>query len=244
MCFQAIHSVGWHHEGKQFMCSHSDGSLTMWNLRNTTKPFQVTFPHGENQTSPQNHFQKQKTLITPGFDHSAGKIQPPVNEEETKELWCRMIDFGVTLQFELLPGCCVGNGFIRQSVCGGVWPPSCWPALAVCSRHLPSREGVITQQQVWAGNVSVRCWRPFTDYVAHLSHVGLLDRLGEMWEGPLKAPNRLKFNKMTRDDRSRRLSSTKQVSSFQIGPLNLKLHATQCIVFWRELRLTIIFVVD
>ncbi|KAM8854631.1 syntaxin-binding protein 5-like isoform 16-T16 [Spinachia spinachia] len=46
---EAIHSVGWHHEGKQFMCSHSDGSLSMWNLRNTTKPFQVTFPHGKIQ---------------------------------------------------------------------------------------------------------------------------------------------------------------------------------------------------
>ncbi|XP_074550785.1 syntaxin-binding protein 5-like isoform X9 [Halichoeres trimaculatus] len=46
---EAIHSVGWHHEGKQFMCSHSDGSLTLWNLRNTTKPFQVTFPHGKVQ---------------------------------------------------------------------------------------------------------------------------------------------------------------------------------------------------
>ncbi|XP_051260507.1 syntaxin-binding protein 5-like isoform X11 [Dicentrarchus labrax] len=46
---EAIHSVGWHHEGKQFMCSHSDGSLTMWNLRNTTRPFQVTFPHGKVQ---------------------------------------------------------------------------------------------------------------------------------------------------------------------------------------------------
>ncbi|XP_060944691.1 syntaxin-binding protein 5-like isoform X1 [Limanda limanda] len=46
---EAIHSVSWHHEGKQFMCSHSDGSLTMWNLRNTTKPVQVTFPHGKIQ---------------------------------------------------------------------------------------------------------------------------------------------------------------------------------------------------
>uniref|UniRef100_A0A8B9KZX7 Syntaxin-binding protein 5-like n=1 Tax=Astyanax mexicanus TaxID=7994 RepID=A0A8B9KZX7_ASTMX len=44
---EAIHSVSWHHEGRQFMCSHSDGSLSMWNLRNTAKPFQVTFPHGE-----------------------------------------------------------------------------------------------------------------------------------------------------------------------------------------------------
>ncbi|TSQ01558.1 Syntaxin-binding protein 5-like [Bagarius yarrelli] len=46
---EAIHSVSWHHEGRQFMCSHSDGSLTMWNLRNTAKPFQVTFPHGKSQ---------------------------------------------------------------------------------------------------------------------------------------------------------------------------------------------------
>ncbi|KAG1946002.1 syntaxin-binding protein 5-like [Pimephales promelas] len=46
---EAIHSVSWHHEGRQFMCSHSDGSLSMWNLRNTAKPFQVTFPHGKSQ---------------------------------------------------------------------------------------------------------------------------------------------------------------------------------------------------
>ncbi|XP_024142384.1 syntaxin-binding protein 5-like isoform X12 [Oryzias melastigma] len=46
---EAIHSVSWHHEGKTFMCSHSDGSLTLWNLRNTSKPFQVTFPHGKIQ---------------------------------------------------------------------------------------------------------------------------------------------------------------------------------------------------
>uniref|UniRef100_A0A672KQC1 Syntaxin-binding protein 5-like n=1 Tax=Sinocyclocheilus grahami TaxID=75366 RepID=A0A672KQC1_SINGR len=46
---EAIHSVSWHHEGRQFMCSHSDGSLSMWNLRNTAKPLQVTFPHGKTQ---------------------------------------------------------------------------------------------------------------------------------------------------------------------------------------------------
>ncbi|MFT7799956.1 syntaxin-binding protein 5-like isoform X6 [Arapaima gigas] len=46
---EAIHSVSWHHEGRQFMCSHSDGSLTTWSLRNTTKPVQVTFPHGKSQ---------------------------------------------------------------------------------------------------------------------------------------------------------------------------------------------------
>ncbi|XP_061092280.1 syntaxin-binding protein 5-like isoform X2 [Conger conger] len=46
---EAIHSVSWHHEGKQFMCSHSDGSLTTWSLRNTARPVQVTFPHGKTQ---------------------------------------------------------------------------------------------------------------------------------------------------------------------------------------------------
>lgn len=60
---QAIHSVGWHHEGKQFMCSHSDGSLTMWNLRNTTKPIQITFPHGEDLKSFQNIAAKDTDLI-------------------------------------------------------------------------------------------------------------------------------------------------------------------------------------
>ncbi|KAJ8004540.1 hypothetical protein DPEC_G00137340 [Dallia pectoralis] len=44
---EAIHSVSWHHEGKQFMCSHSDGSLTVWNLRNTSRPIQITYPHGK-----------------------------------------------------------------------------------------------------------------------------------------------------------------------------------------------------
>ncbi|XP_068127055.1 syntaxin-binding protein 5-like isoform X2 [Hyperolius riggenbachi] len=46
---EAIHSVGWHHEGRQFMCSHSDGSLTVWNVKNPARPFQVTVPHGKNQ---------------------------------------------------------------------------------------------------------------------------------------------------------------------------------------------------
>ncbi|XP_028579454.1 syntaxin-binding protein 5 isoform X5 [Podarcis muralis] len=44
---EAIHSVAWHHEGKQFICSHSDGTLTIWNVRNPTKPFQTITPHGK-----------------------------------------------------------------------------------------------------------------------------------------------------------------------------------------------------
>ncbi|XP_069058811.1 syntaxin-binding protein 5-like isoform X5 [Pleurodeles waltl] len=44
---EAIHSVGWHHEGRQFMCSHSDGSLTVWNLKSPGRPLQITLPHGK-----------------------------------------------------------------------------------------------------------------------------------------------------------------------------------------------------
>ncbi|XP_063765022.1 syntaxin-binding protein 5 isoform X9 [Eleginops maclovinus] len=43
---EAIHSVAWHHEGKQFVCSHSDGTLTTWNIRAQTKP-QIITPHGK-----------------------------------------------------------------------------------------------------------------------------------------------------------------------------------------------------
>ncbi|XP_075053568.1 syntaxin-binding protein 5-like isoform X8 [Mixophyes fleayi] len=46
---EAIHSIGWHHEGRQFMCSHSDGSLSVWNVKNPARPFQVTTPHGKSQ---------------------------------------------------------------------------------------------------------------------------------------------------------------------------------------------------
>uniref|UniRef100_A0A8D2AZK5 Syntaxin binding protein 5L n=1 Tax=Sciurus vulgaris TaxID=55149 RepID=A0A8D2AZK5_SCIVU len=46
---EAIHSIDWHHEGKQFMCSHSDGSLTLWNLKSPSRPFQTTVPHGKSQ---------------------------------------------------------------------------------------------------------------------------------------------------------------------------------------------------
>ncbi|XP_056151191.1 syntaxin-binding protein 5 isoform X2 [Lampris incognitus] len=44
---EAIHSVAWHHEGKQFVCSHSDGTLTTWNIRNPAKPAHIITPHGK-----------------------------------------------------------------------------------------------------------------------------------------------------------------------------------------------------
>lgn len=41
-----LKSVSWNHEAKQFMCSHTDGSLTTWNVRQAGKPVSTSFPHG------------------------------------------------------------------------------------------------------------------------------------------------------------------------------------------------------
>lgn len=44
---EPIRSVAWHHEGKQFMCSHTDGSLTTWMARPSPKPLNHTHPHAK-----------------------------------------------------------------------------------------------------------------------------------------------------------------------------------------------------
>ncbi|UJR25564.1 hypothetical protein I4U23_006909 [Adineta vaga] len=42
---QGLTSLSWHYEGRQFMCSHCDGSLSVWNLRANDKPVSVNYPH-------------------------------------------------------------------------------------------------------------------------------------------------------------------------------------------------------
>lgn len=45
---QRLYSIAWHMEGRQFVCSHGDGSLVTWNLKPTNgKPVSVVFPHGK-----------------------------------------------------------------------------------------------------------------------------------------------------------------------------------------------------
>ncbi|XP_031780459.1 syntaxin-binding protein 5 isoform X9 [Nasonia vitripennis] len=44
---EPLRSISWHHEGKQFMCSHTDGSLSTWLVRQP-KPINVTHPHAKN----------------------------------------------------------------------------------------------------------------------------------------------------------------------------------------------------
>ncbi|KAK0159966.1 hypothetical protein PV328_007420 [Microctonus aethiopoides] len=43
---EPLRSISWHHEGKQFMCSHTDGSLSTWILRQA-RPMIVTHPHAK-----------------------------------------------------------------------------------------------------------------------------------------------------------------------------------------------------
>ncbi|XP_063973493.1 syntaxin-binding protein 5 isoform X7 [Diachasmimorpha longicaudata] len=43
---EPLKSISWHHEGKQFMCSHTDGSLSTWMLRQV-KASNVTHPHAK-----------------------------------------------------------------------------------------------------------------------------------------------------------------------------------------------------
>ncbi|PIK55564.1 putative syntaxin-binding protein 5-like [Apostichopus japonicus] len=40
-CNQPVHSIAWHYEGKQFVCSHSDGTLTIWNMRSPANPANI-----------------------------------------------------------------------------------------------------------------------------------------------------------------------------------------------------------
>ncbi|XP_059479058.1 syntaxin-binding protein 5 isoform X8 [Neocloeon triangulifer] len=45
---EGLLSVAWHHEGKQFVCSHSDGSLSTWQARQQTfKPLSISTPHAK-----------------------------------------------------------------------------------------------------------------------------------------------------------------------------------------------------
>ncbi|XP_078492957.1 syntaxin-binding protein 5-like isoform X2 [Ciona intestinalis] len=46
-CNNTIHHVCWHHEGKQFMCSHNDGIISLWSVSNKDKPISFQRPHGK-----------------------------------------------------------------------------------------------------------------------------------------------------------------------------------------------------
>ncbi|KAI5726405.1 hypothetical protein M8J76_002114 [Diaphorina citri] len=44
-CSEPIKSVCWHYEGKQFLCSHTDGTISTWAVRPLAKPVSVNQPH-------------------------------------------------------------------------------------------------------------------------------------------------------------------------------------------------------
>ncbi|KAL8621917.1 hypothetical protein ACOMHN_046121 [Nucella lapillus] len=44
---EALRALAWHQEGKQFMCCHSDGSLTTWNVKVPHKAASILMPHAK-----------------------------------------------------------------------------------------------------------------------------------------------------------------------------------------------------
>lgn len=44
-CSEPIKSVCWHYEGKQFLCSHTDGTISTWAVRPLAKPVSINQPH-------------------------------------------------------------------------------------------------------------------------------------------------------------------------------------------------------
>lgn len=43
----SLKSIAWQLEGRQFICSQGDGSLTTWNVKVSNKPLSVVYPHGK-----------------------------------------------------------------------------------------------------------------------------------------------------------------------------------------------------
>uniref|UniRef100_A0A915DFG0 Lethal giant larvae homologue 2 domain-containing protein n=1 Tax=Ditylenchus dipsaci TaxID=166011 RepID=A0A915DFG0_9BILA len=43
--------VSWHYDGRQFMCGHKDGSLTIWNIKKPKELVHKTTPHSPNDTN-------------------------------------------------------------------------------------------------------------------------------------------------------------------------------------------------
>ncbi|XP_050443127.1 syntaxin-binding protein 5 isoform X3 [Adelges cooleyi] len=54
----SLKSIDWHFEGKQFTCSHSDGSLTTWNVKPSSKPANIIYPHAKTKTETCKPIQK------------------------------------------------------------------------------------------------------------------------------------------------------------------------------------------
>ena len=63
-------SAYWLNDGKQFICSHSNGTLTVWNLKNSDKPVETLTPHGKEC------FSQQALLITSKWADQSTSTKP------------------------------------------------------------------------------------------------------------------------------------------------------------------------
>ena len=49
----SVTCVSWHSDGRQFMCGHNDGSLTIWNVKKPREIIHKTTPHSATDSSVQ-----------------------------------------------------------------------------------------------------------------------------------------------------------------------------------------------
>ncbi|XP_028968265.1 syntaxin-binding protein 5 [Galendromus occidentalis] len=71
---EPLSSVSWHFEGKQFLASHADGSLTVFNIRNPGKPLSVMYPHLRLLMELNPELSAVPTCLK-GFFHPISKVQ-------------------------------------------------------------------------------------------------------------------------------------------------------------------------
>ncbi|CAB4022256.1 syntaxin-binding 5-like, partial, partial [Paramuricea clavata] len=47
---KSLRSVAWYSDGKQFVSSHQDGSLSVWNIKNPQRPLEMFTPHSNGRS--------------------------------------------------------------------------------------------------------------------------------------------------------------------------------------------------
>nr|XP_039262730.1 syntaxin-binding protein 5-like [Styela clava] len=103
-----VQSITWHHEGKQFMCCHANGSLSLWNYRNV-KPQQVQYPHAKSSDSSKfdNYWPIEKlewkscrssdpfVIFTGGLPQDMDNVRPSVTVMRGKSMTVLEMDYNV-----------------------------------------------------------------------------------------------------------------------------------------------------
>lgn len=82
--------LAWHHEGKQFVAAHGDGSLITWQTRSNARPVNIMYPHAKMAAGASQQFdssagQAQASNLTMSLARSLNnELYRPINKVEWK----------------------------------------------------------------------------------------------------------------------------------------------------------------